>query len=341
MDVAALESYLAAALPGPQAPLVVEQFPRGFSNLTYLLRLGDRELVLRRPPFGANVKSAHDMGREFRILRALDGVYRKAPKPLLYHDAPDILGAPFYLMERVRGVILRDRPPQGVALTAATLRGICMATVDTLAELHAVDYRAAGLGDLGKPEGYVARQVSGWIQRYQQAATTNLVDMNGIAAWLARRQPPERGASLIHNDFKLDNLVLAADDLTRVVAVLDWEMATLGDPLMDLGTTLAYWMQEGDLPVLQLIGLSSFPGSLRRSEVVAQYAARTGRDVSDILYYYVFGLFKLAVIAQQIFYRYHHGHTQDPRFARLDTVVAACARTAVRAVEWGKIEALF
>jgi aminoglycoside phosphotransferase (APT) family kinase protein len=341
LDAVALEQFLTARLPGVQGPLVVEQFPRGFSNLTYLLRLGDRELVLRRPPFGANVKSAHDMGREVRILQGLIGVYPKVPRPLLYHEALDVIGAPFYVMERVRGVILRDRPPRGVELTPETMRGVCASLVETLAELHAVDYQAAGLGDLGKPEGYVARQVNGWIQRYAKAATGNLVDMNGIAAWLARRQPPERGAALIHNDFKLDNLVLAPGDLTQVVAVLDWEMATIGDPLMDLGTTLGYWMQEGDLPVLRLIGLSSYPGSLRRSEVVALYAALTGRDVSDILYYYVFGLFKIAVIAQQIYYRYHHGHTQDARFAQLATVVAACARTAVRAVEWGRIEDLF
>ena len=234
-------------------------------------------------------------------------------------------------MERVRGIILRERLPEGLVLAPGQMGGICRSLVDTLVELHAVDYFAAGLDGMGKPDGYVARQVRGWAQRYERSATHDLPDMNVVATWLVDNLPPERGATLIHNDFKLDNLVLDAEELTHVRAVLDWEMATIGDPLMDLGTTLGYWIQEGDPPELQLIGLANFPGSWRRNEVVAHYADASGRNVSGIEYYYVFGLFKLAVIAQQIYYRYHQGITQDARFARLDAVVRACASTARRA----------
>ena len=340
LDVARLEPALLAALPGAQGPLQVAQFARGYSNLTYLLRLGDQELVLRRPPFGANIKGGHDMGREFRILHGLEGVYPKAPRPLFYSEDAAILGAPFYVMERVRGVILRTQLPPGLTVTPAAMRGIGATLVATLAELHAVDYTAVGLGDLGRPEGYVERQVRGWSQRYATARTHDLADMDRTAVWLAEHLPPAQGAVLIHNDFKLDNLVLDPDDLQQVRAVLDWEMATIGDPLMDLGTTLGYWVEATDLPELQLIGLSNFPGSLRRREVVAHYAAASGRDVSDVVYYYVFGLFKIAVIAQQIYFRYRQGHTQDRRFAALDTVVAACARMAAGAIDRQDIQNL-
>jgi aminoglycoside phosphotransferase (APT) family kinase protein len=342
LDLAALQAYLLAHLPDARGELKIEQFPRGYSNLTYLLRLGDRDLVLRRPPFGANVKSAHDMGREYRILRGLEGLYTKAPRPLLYCEDARVVGAPFYVMERVPGVILRERLPADMSIEPATMRRICEALVDTLAELHSVDYRSAGLAELGKAEGYVARQVRGWAQRYEQASTHDLPAMRAVGAWLAEHMPPERGAALIHNDFKLDNLVLAAQELTRVKAVLDWEMATIGDPLMDLGTTLGYWIQAGDPPELQRLGLARFAGSLRRGEVVARYAERTGRSpaalAAEIVFYYVFGLFKIAVIVQQIYYRYHQGHTKDTRFSQLDVVVAACARMAEQAIRSGRIE---
>ena len=343
LSLAALRAYLLDNLAGAQGDLEIEQFPRGYSNLTYLLRLGGQELVLRRPPFGANVKGAHDMGREYRILRGLEGVYTKAPRPLLYCEDPGIIGAPFYVMERVPGVILRERLPAGVNIPPGMMRQICEALVDTLAELHRVDYKAAGLAELGKAEGYVARQVRGWAQRYEHAQTHDLRAMRGVASWLAANMPPERGAALIHNDFKLDNLVLNPHELTQVKAVLDWEMATIGDPWMDLGTTLAYWVQAGDPDELQQIGLARFPGSLRRSEVIARYAEQMGLSpalfAGQVVYYYVFGLFKVAVIAQQIYYRYRQGHTTDVRFARLDAVVAACAQMAEHAMVNGTIEA--
>ena len=354
LDAAALEAYLRDHLPLGEGALAVEQFGSGYSNLTYLLRIGGRELVLRRPPAGANVRGGHDMGREHRILKGLEGVYAKAPAALLYCEDAAVLGAPFYVMERVRGVILRGPSAVGGAPAPDTMRRISEALIDTLAELHGVDYTAAGLGGLGKPEGYAGRQVAGWRQRYAQAATDDVGAMDAVGEWLAAHLPAQlpaepgaqgfrpAGAALIHNDFKLDNVVLDPDDLTRVTAVLDWEMATIGDPLLDLGVTLAYWIQEGDPPVLQRIGLGRLPGSLRRGEAAARYAEARGVDPAafgdQIVFAYVLGLFKVAVIAQQIYYRYRQGFTRDGRFAGLDAVVAACAEMAVQAVASGRIE---
>ena len=323
--------------------LTVEQFPRGFSNLTYLLRLDDRELVLRRPPFGTEVKSAHDMGREHRILAALRPVYARVPRPLLYCDDPAVLGAPFYVMERVRGVILRPHLRPQDAPSPQRMAAIAEVFAATLADLHAVDYEAAGLGDLGRPEGYVERQVEGWARRYQRARTDEVAAMERVAAWLAASLPPESGAALIHNDFKYDNLVLDLTGEPTVVAVLDWEMATVGDPRMDLGTTLGYWLDADDPPLLQAMQLSptTLPGNPGRAEIAEMYARRSGRELGDLLFYYVFGLFKIAVIAQQIYYRYRQGHTRDPRFAQLGAAVRALAQAGVQAIDRRRIDRLF
>ncbi len=356
LDSESLQAYLHANLEHTSGSLTIEQFPRGFSNLTYLLKLGEQELVLRRPPFGVNIKSAHDMGREFRILSALHPVYGKAPKPLLFCDDPAVLGAPFYVMARVNGVILRTRLPQGLAIAPPQMRQISAALVDTLVELHAVDVQAAGLNDLGKPAGYVERQVTGWIKRYANARTDDLSDMERAATWLIEQLPtiPDDGsnATLIHNDFKYDNLVLtpqiaennpqsAIRNSQFVIAVLDWEMATLGHPLMDLGTTLGYWAEAGDLPELRGFGVTSLPGNLTRRQFVERYAKMSGRNVDAILFFFVFGLFKIGVIIQQIYARYQQGYTQDERFATLDRLVAACGKTAVQAIERGQIDDLF
>ncbi len=356
LDSESLQIYLHANLKHVSGSLTIEQFPRGFSNLTYLLKLGEQELVLRRPPFGVNIKSAHDMGREFRILNALHPVYGKAPKPLLFCDDPAVLGAPFYVMARVNGVILRTRLPQGLEIDPAQMRQLSSALVDTLVELHAVDVHAAELGDLGKPAGYVERQVTGWIKRYANARTDDLPDIEDTAIWLAEQLPTisddGRNATLIHNDFKYDNLVLnpqiaasnpqsAIHNPQFVTAVLDWEMATLGHPLMDLGTTLGYWAEAGDLPELRGFGVTSLPGNLTRRQFVERYAEISGRNVDAILFYFVFGLFKIGVIIQQIYARYKQGHTQDERFATLDQLVAACGKTATQAIKCGRIDALF
>ncbi len=351
IDAAALAVWLKSRLPQTkgsiEGPIAVEQFPGGHSNLTYLLRFGgsleDTELVLRRPPVGSKVKSAHDMGREYRVLSRLYAVYPKAPRALLHCDDPGVIGAPFYIMERVRGVILRHpHPPQGIDLPPERMRAISEAAVDGLADLHAVDYRAAGLEELGHPEGYVARQVEGWTGRWRKARTDDIPDLDRAAAWLAANLPGESGAALIHNDYKYDNLVLHPQELERVVAVLDWEMATIGDPLLDLGTSLGYWMDPGDSPEHRLLpaGPTTLPGNLSRTGVVERYAAWTGRDVSRIVFYYVYGLFKIAVIAQQIYYRYRQGLTQDQRFAVLIGAVRILGHTASQAIAKNRIDRL-
>jgi aminoglycoside phosphotransferase (APT) family kinase protein len=338
LPVATLEAYLAERLPDAAGPLAVEQFPHGHSNLTYLLRKGEQEFVLRRPPFGNQVKSAHDMGREFRVLSRLCAVYPPAPRPLLYCEDDSVLGAPFYVMERRRGVVLRHADTSGLTIDPPTARRLSTALIDNLALLHALDYRAAGLGDLGKPEGYVTRQVTGWINRYANARTDAVPEMDRVAQWLADHTPTESAAALVHNDYKYDNLLLDPADLTRIVAVLDWEMATIGDPLMDLGTTLGYWVEAGDPEPVRAgaFGPTAIRGSLTRQELVARYAEKTGQDVSGMLFYYCFGVYKIAVIVQQIYARYVRGHTRDERFARLNERVAALSRQALLALDTGR-----
>ena len=342
IDPAAVDRFLAGAIPGLGGELTIEQFPRGFSNLTYLVIKGGREMVLRRPPPGAAIRSAHDMGREHRILSALAPVYDKAPRPLALCDDPSVLGAPFYLMERVRGVIVRPGP-LSESLEPGQRRAISESLIGALAELHALDHRQAGLAELGHGEGYVERQVKGWTARYQAARTADVPAMERVAAWLEAHRPPSGPPAFIHNDFKHDNVVLDPARLSRVAAVLDWEMATVGDPLMDLGTTLAYWIDPADPAQWRATALGDVttgPGTLGRRDVAERYAQATGRDLGALVFYYAFGLFKVAVIAQQIYARFQKGLTRDPRFASLDAAVAACARTATRAIETGRIDSL-
>jgi aminoglycoside phosphotransferase (APT) family kinase protein len=339
LDVDRLRAYLAKELGHPVENIEIEQFPQGFSNLTYLVRCGSDEYVLRRPPFGNQVKSAHDMGREFNVLSKLSRVYELAPKPVVYCTDESVLGASFYLMERRRGVILRRKLPQGFAPGPETFHKLGLAFIDNLARLHALDYGAAGLGELGKPEGYVERQVNGWIQRYEKARTDTWPAVDEVARWLTANRPAESGAALIHNDYKFDNIVLNENDLTRIVAVLDWEMCTLGDPLMDLGCTLAYWIQADDHEALKLFvpGPTYLPGNLTRSELIARYAATSKRDVQHVLFYYCYGLYKLAVIIQQIYARYARGFTRDARFADMSRQVDSLGRAAARAIEIGRV----
>jgi len=334
-----LESYLCDHLPKFSGPLVVEQFPHGHSNLTYLLRLGPRELVLRRPPFGNRVQTAHDMSREFRVLSKLSTVYPLAPRPFLFCEDVNVLGAPFYVMERRKGVILRKVTTPGLTLSPDEMRQLSLALTDNLAKLHAIDYQAAGLSELGKPAGYVARQVTGWTTRYTNSRTDDVAAMDHVAHWLVANMPAEAGASIIHNDYKFDNLVLDVANLSHIVAVLDWEMATLGDPLMDLGTTLGYWIQADDPEPLRTarLGPTSLPGCLTRRELVERYAVASGRPITNPLFYYIYGLFKVAVIIQQIYARFVRGHTRDPRFAQLNEVVAVLAQQAERSIDAGSI----
>ena len=344
LDAERLAVYLRSTVPGsPDGPLEVQQFPSGYSNLTYLVQLGGRAMILRRPPVGVQIATAHDMSREYRILSHLNPVYDKAPQPLAYCEDPGILGAPFYLMERVEGVILRRGIPDEMVPGPELTRRIADALVSTLAELHAVDFEAAGLGDLGRPEGYALRQVEGWTKRYRRAETDEVPEADRLATWLRDSLPPERGAALIHNDFKHDNVVLDPDDWARVIAVLDWEMATLGDPLMDMGTSLAYWIQPSDPPEVLEARLSptTWPGTPSRSDFVEGYARASGRDVEHVVFYYAYGLFKVAVIVQQLYARYVSGKTADPRYARLIDGVRALSLLAWQAVQKGRIDDLF
>ncbi len=337
LDLEALGAYFKAlGVEELQGALEVEQFPSGHSNLTYMIKVAGKEMVLRRPPFGAKIKSAHDMGREFRILSSLDGVYPRVPRPIHHCEDESVLGAPFYVMERVRGVILRGMKNR-MNLEADQMRALSQTLVDHLVEIHAVDLDKAGMTDFGKPQGYVKRQIEGWTGRYQKARTDDLPAMEEVSAWLTKHMPAESGATLIHNDYKYDNVVLAADDLTRVVAVLDWEMATVGDPLMDLGTSLGYWVTADDAMELRYLpfGPTVLPGNLTRQEVAERYALKSGRDVSNILYYYVYALFKIAVVIQQIYARYKRGLTDDQRFAMFGQGVQILARTAAAAIERG------
>jgi aminoglycoside phosphotransferase (APT) family kinase protein len=348
LDADALARYLAAELPeiaGPEPRVTIEQFPGGYSNLTYAVQVvgnEERQMVLRRPPFGNRVKSAHDMGREFRVLDSLSRVYPPAPRPYLHCEDESILGAPFYLMERRRGVILRRDVPPGLTLDETTVRGLSEALIDNLARLHGVDVEAAGLADLGKPQGYVERQVKGWAERYRKARTSEVPTIEQLAVWLEENRPPESdppASALVHNDYKYDNLLLDPGDLTRIIAVLDWEMCTVGDPLMDLGTSLAYWVEASDPERARalVMGPTHLPGSLTRRQLVQRYEETSGRPVEHGLFYYTFGLFKLAVILQQIYARYHRGVTQDPRFARLDKMVELLGWFGARALERGRI----
>ncbi len=331
-----LGRFLAGALGlDSEAPLTIRQFPSGYSNLTYLVRAGDRELILRRPPVGSQVKTAHDMGREHRVLARLHPVYPLAPRPLAACDDAEVLGFPFYVMERVPGVILRARLPHGVALDAATARGLSEALISNLADLHALDLEATGLGELGKATGYVERQVKGWHGRYQAAKTHQNSELEAAFARLEARIPAESGAAFVHNDYKYDNLVLDPGDLTRLCAVLDWEMATVGDPLLDLGTALGYWVEEGDAEEVRRFrfGPTDVPGSPSRAEMAALYGRASGRDLSNLPYCYGFGLAKIAVIAQQIYYRFHQGLTRDPRFGQLPSAIRTLGRQALAAID--------
>jgi aminoglycoside phosphotransferase (APT) family kinase protein len=338
-----LFEYLSKNLGALEGPLIVEQFPAGFSNLTYLLRAGDRELVLRRPPVGAKIKTAHDMGREYRILSHLYPVYKKVPRPLLFCEDEEIIGAPFYVMERVTGVILRAHKPDGMDLSSEMMRRLSETFVENLAEIHELDYAAAGLGDLGVPQGYVKRQVEGWTKRYYNARTGDVQSIEQLAGWLHQNLPADsERPALIHNDYKYDNLVLSVEDPGVVIAVLDWEMATIGDPLMDFGTSLGYWVETTDPEEWQRygFGLTSLPGSFTRAELLEHYSRRTGRRIDDPVFYFAYGLLKIATIVQQIYFRYQKGLTRDPRFAQLGELVKACGALAQRAIVLKRIDQL-
>ena len=318
LDLAAVESFLKSEIPGLEGRLEISQFPSGASNLTYLVKAGNQEMVLRRPPPGRKAKTAHDMSREVRVLTSLAGVYPYVPKVLASCDDPDILGCDFYLMERLDGIILRKNLPREMRLSQKETTQLCRNVVDRLIDLHSIDYKAAGLSDLGKPEGYVRRQIEGWSRRYVDARTPNAPSYDRVMQWLDEKMPPEVGASVIHGDYRLDNVVLNPKNPLEVIGVLDWEMATIGDPLMDLGNSLAYWMQRGDPILLRIMRLqpTHLKGMMTRDEVVDYYCRKTGIEIETFDFYRIYGLFRLVVIMQQIYYRYYHHQTRNKRFGR-------------------------
>jgi aminoglycoside phosphotransferase (APT) family kinase protein len=331
LDLSALNAWIAANAAEVGVVAAVEQFPGGFSNLTYLLK-GDRgEFVLRRPPAGVGKGPAHDMPREYRILAALATRDIPAPRPIALCEDMTVIGTTFYLMEGVHGLILRGA--SGVAPAPEVMRRLSESFVTTLAAIHSVDASDPAIAALGKPEGYIARQISGWTKRWEASRTDDVLPMDRVATWLASNQPESSGVCLVHNDYKYDNLVLDPADNSKIVAVLDWEMATLGDPLLDVGTSLGYWVEAGDHPAFRSLGLgvTSLPGNFTRADLWARYLERAGRRPISSAFYYAFGLFKIAVIAQQIFFRYRKGLTTDERFARLGEAVQLLARTAERA----------
>jgi len=338
LNLQRLEDWLQPYIP-TQGSLAIKQFPSGHSNLTYLIEVGGQEFVLRRPPFGNQVKSAHDMGREYRVLSKLSEVYAPAPRPYVFCEDKDIIGDEFYVMERRHGLVLRKtNTPEELSSNPEAMKRLGLSLIDNLATLHTLDFKAAGLGTLGKPDGYTRRQVTGWNERYQKSRTNDWPEVEQLGQWLMDNIPEDVAPGLVHNDYKYDNVMLSADDLTTIVAVFDWEMATIGNPHMDLGTALSYWVQADDTEDIRklVFGPTMLPGSPTRQELAERYAVVTGSNLPDMLYYYCFGLFKLAGILQQIYARFARGLTADPRFASMNSGVAALGRAGVRALESGR-----
>jgi aminoglycoside phosphotransferase (APT) family kinase protein len=348
LDNDALERYLRERLPELMsgetlgcARMEIEQFPGGHSNLTYLVRLGGHEFVLRRPPFGPVAPTAHDMPREFRLLSAVHPHFALAPRTYLLCEDASIIGVPFYLMERRRGLVIRRDIPKEVGDDQGQRRRVSQGMVDTLAALHSVDIYSTGLLGIGKPVGFVSRQVRGWTDRWQRSKTSEVFEIDEVISWLAERIPPEpdpergRPATLVHNDFKLDNVMLDPDDPSRVVAILDWEMCTVGDPLVDVGIFLCYWAQKDDPEARResISPVTTEPGWMSRGEITDRYAMKTGRELSGIAFYEVFALFKVAVVLQQIYFRFVRGQTHDERFKDFDRRVAGLARAALELAE--------
>jgi len=342
LDANSLGQYLRGRLPDIlagvpldlKADLELEQFPGGHSNLTYLVRFGGWEFVLRRPPFGPVAPTAHDMPREYRLLSAINPNFGLAPKPYLLCDDLSVIGAPFYLMERRRGLVVRRDIPPEIGDDLALRRRISEAIVDTLAALHSVDIVSTGLTGLGKPVGFMQRQIKGWADRWERAKSIDVAEIDKVVKWLSDRLPPDpdprNPPTLVHNDFKLDNVMLDHQEPSKVVAVLDWEMCTVGDPLADVGLLLCYWAEKGDPEARResISPVTTEPGWMTRQEIVERYAAKTRRDLSGVAFYETFALFKIAVVLQQIYIRYLKGQTHDERFKEFDRRVAGLAQAA-------------
>ncbi|MDO8968151.1 phosphotransferase family protein [Algoriphagus sp.] len=338
LDFSGLKTYLRETLSLDSNAMEITQISGGFSNLTFLIQTPKGKFAMRRAPFGDKISKAHDMVRECHVLEALQKAgYQKAPKPLALYRGANFDQAPLLVMEFVEGVILRNKPNPDFTLNEIEFRRLSENTIDSLVELHLLELKESGLSDLGKPEGYVERQVLGWSDRFFKAKTNELPEMEKVAQWLKLHTPQTENIGFLHNDYKYDNLVLDFEQKTEIKAVLDWEMATVGDPLMDLGTSLAYWAQADDPNILKMFNMTHLSGNMTRAEVIAYYGSRTSFDLTDILFYYVFGLFKVGVIAQQIYKRYTQGFANDPRFAGLIHVVEAAGKMAEKSILTEKI----
>ena len=328
-DVEKLAAYLKDRLPGATHSLLVRQFGGGVANLTYLLDFGTHQYVLRRPPLGPVAKSAHDMGREYKVLSVLHQVFSCAPRAFLYCDDPSIIGADFFVMERRHGVVVRRFMPLEFAALPDAPRRMSMALVDALAEFHAVNYQAIGLDDLGEPDGFITRQIEGWYKRWHAAKTEEVADMDSAYTWLKSHQPTTSAYSLVHNDYKLDNIMFDSDDPGKIVGIFDWDMCTLGDPLNDLGALLSYWTEPTDPKYFLSMATMPTVGFMTRRELVERYAKKSGRSIHDINFYHALGLFRLTVIIAQIYIRFHRGQTQDQRFAAFGKMIPLMARAAL------------
>ncbi len=337
-DVDAVAEVLSDEIPGLSGRPDVKQFGGGKANLTYLLDYGTRELVLRRPPLGPVADKAHDMKREYTVLSKLHEAYPLAPRALAYCSDEDVIGTEFFVMERRTGVVVRETMPEVYADTDDAPQRMSFALMDALADLHAVDFEAIGLGDLGQPDGFIERQIEGWHQRWHAAKHEDVPVMDAVADWLRDHMPEETAAALVHNDYKLDNLMLDRADPGTPVAVFDWDMCTLGDPLSDLGALLTYWVQTTDpAPFQQFATMPVDERFPSRRELVERYATRSGRSIGDIRFYHALGLFRLTVIVAQIYIRYKRGQTQDQRFAALGPMIGVTAQAAhdVATGDWG------
>jgi aminoglycoside phosphotransferase (APT) family kinase protein len=312
----------------------IEQFAGGHSNLTYLISFGSKSFVLRRAPIGPVAPTAHDMPREFRLLQAIHPHFNLAPRPVLLCTDATIIGVPFYLMERRSGMIVRERIPREIGDDLALRHRVSESVVDTLAALHDVDIHETGIAQIGKPAGFVARQAKGWSDRWRRSMTAEVPEMDQMVQWLSERLPADGAdaATIVHNDFKLDNIMLDVNSPERVVAVLDWEMCSVGDPLIDLGLLLCYWTLQSAARQGSLRAVTTAPGWFTREELIERYAMRTGRDLSGIVFYEAFARFKVAVIIQQIYYRFARGQTSDERFRHFDQLVLELARDGLAAV---------
>ena len=316
LDLSNLNPWLLQHLEGISGTPKVTQYSGGASNWTYCLTYPEKEVVLRRAPAGTKAKGAHDMGREYRLQESLMPVYPYVPEMLAHSDDDALIGTEFYVMEKINGLIPRTNMPRGLDLSKEQSQQLCYNALDSLIELHQVDYKSAGLSHIAKGEGYTERQISGWTSRYQKAKTWNVPSGDGVIKWLSENRPVKETICLTHNDFRLDNLVLDAKEPTKIIGVLDWELATLGDPLMDLGNSLAYWVEADDDFFAQKTRRqpTHLEGMLTRQEVVDYYLGQTNSRVSDFTFYEVYGLFRLAGIVQQIYYRYYHKQTDNPNF---------------------------